>query len=83
MRGIGVLGYLIIFVLASIGLLQLYRTRPQLALVSVFYAVGYTVLYLPLVMDTRLRIPLMEPVLTLLAGGGWAWVQPRLLPWFP
>jgi hypothetical protein len=34
--------------------------------------VMFTLLHLPLVMSTRLRIPLMEPVILALAGIGWA-----------
>jgi hypothetical protein len=37
-----------------------------------FYAVGFTLLHLPFVMNTRLRIPLMEPLIIVLAGVGWS-----------
>ncbi|MGB2635851.1 MAG: glycosyltransferase family 39 protein [Candidatus Acidiferrum sp.] len=70
-RAAGVLCYLMVLAFAVGGLYQLRKARPEVALTFLIYAVGYTILHLMLVMNTRLRIPLMEPLLVVLAGIGW------------
>ena len=70
-RAGGVLVYLVVLALALGGWFQLHARRPSMASVFLVYAVGLTVLHLPLVMNTRLRIPLMEPLLVILSGAGW------------
>ena len=71
LRGTGVVIYLLILSLAVRGLYRLSQTRPEIAAIFLVYVVGYTLLHLPLVMNTRLRIPLVEPLIVVLAGAGW------------
>lgn len=71
-RLLGVLVYLIVLAFALRGTVQLYKARPGLASLFILYAVGFTLLHLPFVMNTRLRIPLMEPLIIVLAGIGWS-----------
>jgi len=73
-RGIrfaGVLAYWAVLVLAILGWSTLRRTNEPVAAMLFVYAAGFTLLHLPLVMNTRLRIPLLEPLLVILAGAGW------------
>jgi hypothetical protein len=56
------------------------QTKPRIAAVLLAYALGFTILHLPLVMNTRLRIPLLEPLFVILAGAGWCWMGSRWLP---
>ena len=70
-RVTGVSAYLLCLLLAAGGWLELRRTRPEMAAMFLVYAGGYTLLHLPLVMNTRLRIPLMEPLIVVLAGASW------------
>ncbi|HTZ99641.1 MAG TPA: glycosyltransferase family 39 protein [Candidatus Aquilonibacter sp.] len=70
----GVVAYWVVLVLGVCGWLALRRTHRSLAYVLLVYAAGLTMLHLPLVMNTRLRIPLMDPLLVMLAGPGWAWL---------
>ena len=67
----GVVCYWVVLGLAIIGWFRLRKMRPSLASVLLIYAGGYTLLHLPLTMNTRLRIPLLEPLLAILAGAGW------------
>lgn len=69
-RAGGVLLYLVVLALALGGWFQLHARRPSMASVFLLYAVGLTVLHLPFVMNTRMRIPLMEPLLVILSGEG-------------
>ena len=71
LRGMGVVIYLLILSLAVRGLYRMSQTRPEIASIFLVYVVGYTLLHLPLVMNTRLRIPLAEPLIIVLAGAGW------------
>jgi 4-amino-4-deoxy-L-arabinose transferase-like glycosyltransferase len=78
----GVLAYWAVLVLAILGWSTLRRTNEPLAAMLVIYAAGFTLLHLPLVMNTRLRIPLLEPLFVTLAGAGWmrlsqSWTSPR------
>lgn len=70
LRFAGVAAYWVVLLLAVFGWRSLRRTNPALAQVLLIYAVGFTLLHLPLVMNTRLRIPLIEPLLVILAGAG-------------
>jgi hypothetical protein len=46
------------------------KNNPQVALALEVYAAGFTLLHLPLAMNTGLRIPLLEPLVVVLAGAG-------------
>jgi hypothetical protein len=65
---------------AIAGLYHLRHLRPALASIFLFYMIGFTLLHLGLVMNTRLRIPLMDPLIIVLAGAGWnpfySWMRP-------
>jgi hypothetical protein len=72
LRAGGVFFYLLALGFAVAGLTSLWRLRPRIASVFLVYAIGFTVFHLPFVMNTRLRISLMEPLIVVLAGAGWA-----------
>jgi len=78
-RVAGVLSYWIVLAFAIAGWLALRQTNPPVAGLLLIYAAGFTLLHLPLVMSTRLRIPLLEPLLVILAGMGCV----ALAPHFP
>lgn len=67
----GVLAYWAVLALAILGWSTLPRTNEPVATMLLIYAAGFTLLHLPLVMNTRLRIPLLEPLFVILAGAGW------------
>jgi hypothetical protein len=79
--GVGV--YWILLLLAGAGWLRLRRTNSKIADALLFYAIAVTILHLPVVMNTRLRSPLIDPLLAVLAGGGFLsmiqWGYPGLL----
>jgi hypothetical protein len=56
------------------------QIKPRLVTVLLVYAAGSTLLHLPLVMNTRLRIPRLEPLFVILAGAGWYWIGERWSP---
>ena len=59
---------------ACIGWWNLRVARPQLALSLLGYALLMTLVHIPFVMDTRIRAPLIDPLIAVLAGGvaaGW------------
>jgi 4-amino-4-deoxy-L-arabinose transferase-like glycosyltransferase len=68
-RTVGVTAYWLVLVAAILGWLRLRRTHPDLATTLLLYAVGFAVLHFPFVMNTRVRIPLIDPLLCVLAGG--------------
>jgi hypothetical protein len=55
-------------VAAAIGWLLLYRAQPRVAKSLVIYAVLLTAFHLPLTMNTRLRVPLFDPLVATLVG---------------
>lgn len=67
----GVSIYWIVLAIAIVGLYHLRNTRPELGDWVILYLVGITLVHLPFVMNTRLRIPLVEPLIIVLAGDGW------------
>ena len=69
LRIVGVICYWVVLGLAVSGWFRLRETRPVLASIFLTYIVTLTLLHLPLVMNTRLRIPLLEPLFVILAGG--------------
>ena len=69
LRAIGVFAYWTILALAVVGWFSLRTERPALAQVFLMYMLLVTVLHLPFNMSTRYRIPLMDPLLVVLAAG--------------
>jgi len=72
LRATGVIAYWIVLLLSFVGWRNLLATSRVSAIVIVLYAAFVTFSHLPFVMNTRLRIPFIDPLLALLAGGG-AW----------
>jgi Dolichyl-phosphate-mannose-protein mannosyltransferase len=68
-RFLGAITYWIILATALVGWRQLHRKWPLAANALFTYALVYTVLHLPLVMSTRIRFPLMDPLVAILGGG--------------
>ena len=71
-RAVGVGCYLVALGFAIFGLYGLRASQPEIAKTFLVCMVVFTLLHLPRVMNTRLRVPLMEPVILVLAGIGWA-----------
>jgi len=67
-RAIGVLLYWAILAGALFGWFRLRRTALRTAHLLLFYCVLATMLHLPFTMNTRLRAPLVDPLLCILAG---------------
>lgn len=67
LAGVGM--YWVALVLAIVGWILLRQSWPAAAKMLLAYALIYTVLHLPLVMSTRIRFPLMDPLVASLAGG--------------
>lgn len=65
-----VLVYWTLLALAGIGLWNLKKVRPKVAGLLLGYAVLLTVLHTPFVMNSRIRAPLVDPLIAVLAGGG-------------
>jgi len=55
---------------ACTGLWQLRNSQPKVAALLLAYAVLMTLIHTPFVMDTRIRAPLIDPLIAILAGGG-------------
>jgi 4-amino-4-deoxy-L-arabinose transferase-like glycosyltransferase len=70
LRIAGVVAYWIVLGLSVVGWIWLFYSSRDLALTILGYILIVTAAHLPFVMNTRLRIPLFEPLLTVLAGGG-------------
>ena len=70
LRAAGVIAYWIVLVLAVLGWGRLLARKRIFALVLLFYCVIVTAAHLPFVMNTRLRIPFIDPLLAVLAAGG-------------
>jgi hypothetical protein len=71
-RWSGVLVYWALLALAILGWFRLRRSKPLLARVFLFYAIVLTALHLPFPMITRLRIPLIDPVIVILSGAAFS-----------
>lgn len=67
-RKAGVAVYWVALVLAVLGWSRLCRTNPRMAKSLMLYAAVLTAFHLPLTMNTRLRVPLFDPLLATLAG---------------
>jgi 4-amino-4-deoxy-L-arabinose transferase-like glycosyltransferase len=70
LRFIGVVAYWFVLALALVGWMSLFSSSRIAAFVIGFYAAFVTSAHLPFVMNTRLRIPFLDPLLVVLAGGG-------------
>jgi hypothetical protein len=68
LRCIGVLTYWIVLSLATLGLISLRKQKPALARAFLLYVLVITLLHLPFNMNTRYRIPFVEPLVVVLAG---------------
>ncbi|MGA7226437.1 MAG: glycosyltransferase family 39 protein [Candidatus Acidiferrales bacterium] len=67
-RVLGILVYWFLLVVAVAGWCKLKSRNPDAALLFAAYAVVVTAMHLPFVMNTRIRSPLVEPALAILAG---------------
>lgn len=70
LRGVGVAVYWIALTFAIAGWRYLYSSSRILALALAFYALFVTLAHLPFVMNTRIRIPFLDPLICVLAAGG-------------
>jgi hypothetical protein len=77
LRAIGVFAYWAILGLGIIGWFSLRREKPALARIFLLYILIVTVLHLPFNMNTRYRIPLMDPLLVVLGAGTMATLVDR------
>jgi 4-amino-4-deoxy-L-arabinose transferase-like glycosyltransferase len=66
-----VMFYWALLTLACCGWWALKRTRPHIPAILLGYAILITVLHTPFVMNSRIRVPLVDPLIAVLAGGGW------------
>jgi len=76
-RSGGVLFYWLLLVLGVTGWFQLRTRKPDLAHVFLFYVVLVTILHVPFNMNTRLRMPFIDPWVAVLAGAGWLTLRNR------
>ena len=77
-RAGGVVAYWLLLALALAGWFRLRARNPDVARLFLFYCVLVSILHVPFNMNTRLRVPLIDPLLTVLAGAGWlALANPR------
>jgi len=77
LRAVGVLSYWAVLSVAIAGWLRLRKFAPRIAHLLLLYCVLATVLHLPFTMNTRLRVPLIDPLLCVLAGIALASNLPR------
>lgn len=68
-RATGVFFYWLVLAGALFGWFLLRKAVPRTAHLLLFYCVLATMLHLPVTMNTRLRVPLVDPLLCILAGG--------------
>jgi len=69
-RSTGVLFYWALLVLGIAGWFRLRASKPHLAHIILFYAILVTILHVPFNMNTRLRMPFIDPWLAVLAAAG-------------
>ncbi|HTZ75387.1 MAG TPA: hypothetical protein VMB47_15805, partial [Candidatus Aquilonibacter sp.] len=74
----GVLFYWALLALGIAGWLKLRALRPELAYIFLFYAIVVTILHIPFNMNTRLRMPFIDPWLAVLAGAGLLFAAERM-----
>ena len=69
-RSAGVVFYWALLALGIAGWFKLRALRPELAYIFLFYAILVTILHVPFNMNTRLRMPFIDPLLAMLGGAG-------------
>jgi 4-amino-4-deoxy-L-arabinose transferase-like glycosyltransferase len=69
-RSAGVVFYWGLLALGIAGWFKLRAARPELAYNFLFYAILVTILHIPFNMNTRLRMPFIDPMLAVLGGAG-------------
>jgi 4-amino-4-deoxy-L-arabinose transferase-like glycosyltransferase len=69
-RSAGVVFYWALLALGIAGWFKLRAVRPELAYIFLFYAILVTILHVPFNMNTRLRMPFIDPLLATLGGAG-------------
>ncbi len=72
LRASGVLFYWAILGMAIVSWFRLRKGASRIAYVFLFYCLAVTMLHLPCTMNTRLRIPYVDPLLCILAVGQYA-----------
>jgi len=77
-RRFGVLTYWIVLLLAIPGYFAVRSNRPELASAFLAYFLVVTMLHIPFCMNTRYRVPFIDPVLAILAGVGWSRIAQRI-----
>jgi len=77
-RSAGVLFYWVLLALGIAGWFKLRALRPELAYILLFYAILVTILHVPFNMNTRLRMPFIDPWLAVLGGAGLLWAAERM-----
>ena len=75
--------YWLLLALGIAGWFRLRRLRPELAHIFLFYAVLVTILHVPFNMNTRLRMPFIDPWLAVLGGSGLLFAAERMGFQFP
>ncbi len=65
----GAVLYWILLALALRGWWNLRKKLPRTAMIFLGYAILITLIHTPFVMDTRIRAPLIDPLIAILAGG--------------
>lgn len=70
LRAAGVIIYWIVLATAFFGWVGLYSSSRNAAVVISLYAIFVTLAHLPFVMNTRIRIPFVDPLISILAAGG-------------
>jgi len=78
LRAAGVVAYWMALAFGLSGWMSLFSSSRVAAALIAFYAVFVTAAHLPFVMDTRLRIPFLDPLIAVLAGAGLCFVIGRL-----
>jgi cytochrome b561 len=69
LRAAGVFFYWGTLAVAILGWLRLRTAAARIANLLLLYCIAATVLHLPFTMNTRLRVPLIDPILCILVGG--------------
>lgn len=69
LRAMGVLFYWGTLGVATVGWFRLRKTAPRIACLFALYCVALTMLHLFFTMNTRLRVPFIDPLLCILVGG--------------
>ncbi|MBI4543852.1 MAG: glycosyltransferase family 39 protein [Gemmatimonadetes bacterium] len=70
LRAAGVLLHWLLLALAAAGGWALWHSKQTAVRLLIIYAVLLTLVHLPFIMITRYRVPLIDPLLVTLAGGG-------------